>query len=298
MAVFDPMPRASDRTATPVTTGVLSSMRSASRMLVMTCPASSASRRPRACRQPSLAPSTLPKRSRARRRASAAGTPDRMRSRAWASRWNRTSSSSDSSKPSRRVQAVRYERRRVNIERWLLPGRHQARGGQGKTDTATHCRPPGVHREASTSFLVPQRRRCPQLSPVVRGWAQRNSPVTIRGGGVLLRPGARPPRGGITLTAITAITGVAASGVGVGGGVLAPRSRSGGAVPTGPGISGWGLDAPRTEANEGCVLGHAPAMLPPRFDTTRRQQSASSVAPPFPRVPAQAGCCRSTVRAE
>ena len=83
---------------------------------------------------------------------------------------------------------------------------------------------------------------------------------------------------GVTLTAITAITGVAAGGVGVGGGVLVPGSRSG--IPALPDLDlGLGPDAPRTEANEGCVLGHAPAMLPPRFDTTRRQRLASSVAP-------------------
>ena len=95
---------------------------------------------------------------------------------------------------------------------------------------------------------------------------------------------------------LTALTGVAASGVGVGGGVLAPATSVRWRGTNRTWISGWGPDAPRTEANEGCVLGHA--MLPPRFDTTRRQRLASSVAPLFPRVPAQPGCCRSTVRAE
>ena len=86
IAAFGPMPRASDKTATPVTTGVLNSMRNANRTFAITCSSSSASRRPRARRQSSFAPSMLPKRIRARRAASRLGTPERTRSSVQASR--------------------------------------------------------------------------------------------------------------------------------------------------------------------------------------------------------------------
>ena len=86
MAALAPMPRASDTIATPVTSGVLSSVRNPSRMLVIVRSSSSASRRPRARRQSSFMPSMPPNCTRARRAASRLGTPARTSSSVQASR--------------------------------------------------------------------------------------------------------------------------------------------------------------------------------------------------------------------